>query len=97
MGLLHKHFGITVVVMKVKGTDGIFGGYNPLAWDKTINETWNEWMETKDYFIFSLKKCRVSIIRYAICNVSKYHQNNYGPHFGNSKESNFTSDNNNYY
>ncbi|RHZ57831.1 hypothetical protein Glove_383g23 [Diversispora epigaea] len=42
----------TVVLVKVKGTDEIIGGYNPLTWDKNA---YGRWIETKDSFIFSLK------------------------------------------
>ncbi|RHZ73580.1 hypothetical protein Glove_230g76 [Diversispora epigaea] len=41
----------TIVVTKVKGTDEIIGGFNPLAWDKTKGE----WMKTDESFIFSFK------------------------------------------
>ncbi|RHZ80096.1 hypothetical protein Glove_139g287 [Diversispora epigaea] len=57
MGLLHKRchgHTRTVVVAKVKGTDEIIGGYNPLAWDSACYGEYR-WMETKDSFIFSLK------------------------------------------
>ncbi|CAB4429977.1 unnamed protein product [Rhizophagus irregularis] len=40
----------TVTFIKVKGTDEILGGYNPIIW-----ETNNDWGETKDSFIFSFK------------------------------------------
>ncbi|RHZ78475.1 hypothetical protein Glove_164g4 [Diversispora epigaea] len=43
----------TVVVAKVKGTDEILGGYNPLVWNNTHDHV--QWMKTKDSFIFSLK------------------------------------------
>ncbi|RIB22779.1 hypothetical protein C2G38_2140074 [Gigaspora rosea] len=42
----------TIVVIKVNGTNGILGGYNPLVW--TSNNPL-EWFTTKDSFIFSLK------------------------------------------
>ncbi|RIB28858.1 hypothetical protein C2G38_1335058 [Gigaspora rosea] len=42
-----------IVVIKVKGTDEILGGYNPVGWDKPIgNESFKN---CKDSFIFSLK------------------------------------------
>ncbi|RHZ86506.1 hypothetical protein Glove_50g47 [Diversispora epigaea] len=99
----------TVVIMKVKGTNEILGGYNPSTWDITFN-LWGDgqWMETKDSFIFSLKNgniknsilSRVDNIQYAICKASKHRQNNYGPRFGNfylySEKSNFSLDNRNY-
>ncbi|CAB4429975.1 unnamed protein product [Rhizophagus irregularis] len=40
----------TVTFIKVKGTDEILGGYNPIIW-----ETSKSWGETKDSFIFSFK------------------------------------------
>ncbi|RHZ81905.1 hypothetical protein Glove_117g82 [Diversispora epigaea] len=43
----------TILVMKVKGTNEILGGYNPLAWNNSNIK--NKWMETNDSFIFSLK------------------------------------------
>ncbi|RHZ81791.1 hypothetical protein Glove_117g109 [Diversispora epigaea] len=43
----------TSVVAKVKGTDEILGGYNPLSWNN--NNIKDQWIETKDSFIFSLK------------------------------------------
>ncbi|RHZ89487.1 hypothetical protein Glove_13g67 [Diversispora epigaea] len=44
---------ILIVIAKVKGTDEILGGYNPLAWDNSNID--GKWVETKDSFIFSLK------------------------------------------
>ncbi|RHZ82388.1 hypothetical protein Glove_109g175 [Diversispora epigaea] len=85
-------YACTVVVVKVKGTDEIIGGYNPLAWDNTYNGSeWGKWMETKDSFIFSLKNCnlqnsiisRVKDTKYAIRNTYKNYQNMCGPYFGN--------------
>ncbi|RHZ81471.1 hypothetical protein Glove_120g64 [Diversispora epigaea] len=102
--ICHGHSN-TVVVAKVKGTDEIIGGYNPLAWDNThIN---GKWMQTNDSFIFSLKNgniqnsilSRVKNSQLAILYVSKRNQNIYGPHFGCDffLESNFTLDKKNYY
>ncbi|RHZ76240.1 hypothetical protein Glove_199g15 [Diversispora epigaea] len=89
------YFG-TVLIMKVKGTDEILGGYNPLAWNinNTVyiwGSTYDEWENTNDSFIFSLKNgnvqnsilSRVKVYERAIYNVNikdwhKYH----GPHFG---------------
>ncbi|RHZ77545.1 hypothetical protein Glove_176g22 [Diversispora epigaea] len=81
------HVG-TVVVMKVKGKDDIFGGYNPLAWE--INNSKKLWIVTKDSFIFSLKNgkiqnsilSRVKNPKKAIRNMSKKELNKSGPHFG---------------
>ncbi|RHZ89477.1 hypothetical protein Glove_13g75 [Diversispora epigaea] len=107
--ICHGH-AKTVVVAKVKGTDEILGGYNPLAWDNTYNGLlgWSKWMKTKDSFIFSLKNCniqnsilnRVKNSRYAICKVSKCYQNEVGPSFElfhlYSEKSDFTLDSMNY-
>ncbi|RHZ82536.1 hypothetical protein Glove_109g223 [Diversispora epigaea] len=85
-------YACTVVVAKVKGTDEIIGGYNPLVWDNTINDDFvgYKWMETKDSFIFSLKNgnlqnsiiSRVKDTKHAIRNVSKNNQDRCGPYFG---------------
>ncbi|RHZ44357.1 hypothetical protein Glove_736g12 [Diversispora epigaea] len=53
--MCNGHAG-TVVITKVSGTEEILGGYNPLAWDNSIEETF---METKNGFIFSLKNGNV--------------------------------------
>ncbi|RHZ89530.1 hypothetical protein Glove_13g140 [Diversispora epigaea] len=96
----------TVVVIKVKGTDEILGGYNPLAWDNTYHNPPSivKWMKTKDSFIFSLKNgniqnsiiSRVKNTQFAIANISKSSQNKIGPHFGDfvlkSEKSDFTLD-----
>ncbi|RHZ76237.1 hypothetical protein Glove_199g12 [Diversispora epigaea] len=87
----------TVVIIKVKGTDEILGGYNPLAWDitnKTIYD-WGapnyNWKKTNDSFIFSLKNgdvqnsilSRVKVYERAIYNVNIKDWHKYhGPHFG---------------
>ncbi|RHZ70471.1 hypothetical protein Glove_271g58 [Diversispora epigaea] len=94
----------TIVIMKVKGTEEILGGYNPLIWDANIDGGWGK---TNDSFIFSLKNgniqnsilSRVKRSEYAICNVFKSQQKQYGPYFGcnsffmYSPISNFTLDN----
>src|SRR6185436_6185770 len=41
----------TIVVTKIKGTDKIIGGFNPLAWDKTGKK----WMKTNQSFMFSFE------------------------------------------
>ncbi|RHZ89534.1 hypothetical protein Glove_13g145 [Diversispora epigaea] len=104
--ICHGH-AETVVVIKVKGTDEILGGYNPLTWDNSYFD--GKWMETKDSFIFSLKNgniqnsilSRVQNINYAIRNAPKYYQNRFGPRFGDiylySEKSDFTLDNQNQY
>ncbi|RHZ77486.1 hypothetical protein Glove_177g138 [Diversispora epigaea] len=98
--MCHGHAS-TVVLVKVKGTDEIIGGYNPLTWDKNTD---GKWMETKDSFIFSLKNgniessilSRVKNAKYAVLNRSKNVQISGGPHFGDfwmhSEKSDFTLD-----
>ncbi|RHZ85068.1 hypothetical protein Glove_71g40 [Diversispora epigaea] len=106
--ICHGH-ACTVVVAKVKGTDEIIGGYNPLTWDNTYNGEFNKWMKTKDSFIFSLKNgniknsilSRVKDTQYAILDVCKNNQISHGPFFGlgfclRSYVSNFNLDNFNY-
>src|SRR5581483_12153384 len=41
---------VTVTFIKVKGTDEILGGYNPIIWSSN-----HGWRKTKDSFIFSFK------------------------------------------
>ncbi|RHZ86471.1 hypothetical protein Glove_50g51 [Diversispora epigaea] len=85
----HNH---TLIVAKVKGTDEILGGYNPLAWDNTYFGYFSDgkWMETKDSFLFSLKNgsiknsilSRVKKPERAIWNESKIYHDKNGPRFG---------------
>ncbi|RHZ67618.1 hypothetical protein Glove_300g66 [Diversispora epigaea] len=93
----------TIVLAKVAGTDEIVGGYNPLAWDNSTNNTY---IETNDSFIFSLKNgniqksilSRVINRSYALAYHNSNNQNTDGPWFGNcefmmqSKVSDFTQD-----
>ncbi|RHZ89480.1 hypothetical protein Glove_13g72 [Diversispora epigaea] len=100
----------TVVIVKVKGTDEVLGGYNPLTWDNTYtyNNAWNIFTlrEIKDSFIFSLKNGDIqnsflSRVKNAL-NIffSGGFQKKYGPNFGDfylfSEKSDFTLDNVNY-
>ncbi|RHZ76511.1 hypothetical protein Glove_196g137 [Diversispora epigaea] len=98
----HGHAS-TVVIIKVKGTDEILGGFNPLAWDNTFAT--DSWGKTNDSFIFSLKNgniqnsilSRVKISDNAILNLGKNDQVYCGPYFGYnicmySSSSNFTLD-----
>ncbi|RGB27281.1 hypothetical protein C1646_799185 [Rhizophagus diaphanus] len=41
----------TIIFIKVKGTEEIIGGYNPIMWSSS-----NAWGETKHSFIFSFKE-----------------------------------------
>src|ERR1043166_8304268 len=43
---------ITVTFIKVKGTEVILGGYNPIIWKSSDKDVWSK---TKDSFIFSFK------------------------------------------
>ncbi|RHZ76574.1 hypothetical protein Glove_196g25 [Diversispora epigaea] len=96
----HNHAS-TVVIMKVKETDEILGGYNPLIWDANGNGNWGM---TNESFIFSLKNgniqnsihSRVKTPDCAIWNASKFQQATFGPYFGNDLRmfsSNFSFDN----
>ncbi|KAF0383122.1 kelch-like protein 17 [Gigaspora margarita] len=70
-----------VIVMKVKGTDEILGGYNPLSWNKSPVS----YKRCDESFIFSLKHgniqssilSKVQIPQYAI-----YSYSGYGVDFG---------------
>ncbi|GBB83196.1 hypothetical protein RclHR1_00010078 [Rhizophagus clarus] len=74
----------TVAFIKVKGTEEILGGYNPLIWE---SHKYGKWDKTKDSFIFSFKSknnFKGSILSYV--NHADYyafvHYNKYGPTFG---------------
>ncbi|RHZ81765.1 hypothetical protein Glove_117g95 [Diversispora epigaea] len=102
--ICHGHSG-TILLVKVKATDEILGGYNPLDWDNSNIK--NKWIETKDSFIFSLKNgkiqnsilSRVKDTRFAILDIRKKDQHKYGPYFGydfyiqSLSSNNFTLDN----
>ena len=49
----------TVTFIKIKGTEEIIGGYNPITWKSSNN---GEWGKTKDSFIFSFKK-RITLLK----------------------------------
>ncbi|RIB00056.1 hypothetical protein C2G38_1358562, partial [Gigaspora rosea] len=72
-----------VIVMKIKGTDEILGGYNPIGWVKPI---WCVFKYCNDSFIFSLKNETIqnsilSRVKNPDCAIICW--NNCGPHFGN--------------
>ncbi|RHZ77482.1 hypothetical protein Glove_177g131 [Diversispora epigaea] len=76
----------TVVIIKVKGTDEIVGGYNPSAWD---DDYIYKWVITYDSFIFSLKNGNIqnsiiSRVKDPLYAIFKYDKKNkhYGPRFG---------------
>ncbi|RHZ76269.1 hypothetical protein Glove_199g150 [Diversispora epigaea] len=107
--ICHGH-ARTVVVMKVKDTEEILGGYNPLFWDANAPASTfypGSWGKTNDSFIFSLKNrirqnsilSRVKTQDKAIWYARTSYQNTHGPYFGNdfglnSPSSDFTLDNN---
>ncbi|EXX62524.1 uncharacterized protein OCT59_025431 [Rhizophagus irregularis] len=70
----------TITFIKVKGTEEILGGYNPLKWESS-----GAWGETKDSFIFSFK---INNIKDAIIsNIENteyafYNGSDTGPYFG---------------
>ncbi|RHZ66611.1 hypothetical protein Glove_306g71 [Diversispora epigaea] len=79
--MCHGHAG-TVIIIKVKGTDEILGGYNPLMWD---NNTSGVYRETKDSFIFSLKNGNIQksiLSRVKEPQFALYCYHIYGPNFG---------------
>ncbi|RHZ77141.1 hypothetical protein Glove_185g30 [Diversispora epigaea] len=41
----------TIIILKVKGTEEILGGFNPIEWDNNMNQ----FKKTEDSFVFSLK------------------------------------------
>ncbi|RHZ75048.1 hypothetical protein Glove_217g7 [Diversispora epigaea] len=75
----------TIVITKVKGTDEIIGGFNPLAWDNTKER----WMKTNKSFIFSFKGDNIqNSILSRVKNKNEalwypYNKDKFGPYFGN--------------
>ncbi|RHZ89660.1 hypothetical protein Glove_13g211 [Diversispora epigaea] len=49
-----------VVVAKVKDTDEIIGGYNPIGWDSYLDNPNSQYSKTNDSFIFSLKNGNIN-------------------------------------
>ncbi|RHZ73548.1 hypothetical protein Glove_230g100 [Diversispora epigaea] len=90
----------TIVVTKVKGTDEIIGGFNPLAWDKTKEG----FVKTNKSFIFSFKDGNIQnsiLSRVKDKNCALYYsfvKDTYGSRFGDyafimkSTASDFTQD-----
>ncbi|RHZ58571.1 hypothetical protein Glove_372g38 [Diversispora epigaea] len=97
--ICHGH-GNTIVISKVKGTEEIIGGFNPLAWDKTRSD----WAKTNKSFIFSFRDGSsqypiLSRVKDENCAILFHcHKNKVGPRFGKaefmlrSRESDFTKD-----
>ncbi|UZO04988.1 uncharacterized protein OCT59_025349 [Rhizophagus irregularis] len=67
----------TVTFIKVKGTEEIIGGYNPLIW-----ETSHIWGVTKNSFIFSFKNRYVVISKVKNSNYALDYSTKCGPQFG---------------
>jgi hypothetical protein len=74
----------TVTFIKIKGTEEIIGGYNPLVWKSRIK---GEFSKTKESFVFSFKSknnFKDSILSYVKVKNSDYalvHHNGCGPTF----------------
>ncbi|CAB4412185.1 unnamed protein product [Rhizophagus irregularis] len=72
----------TVTFIKIKGTEEIIGGYNPLEWKSFIS-----WGETKDSFIFSFennKNFKDAILSKVVnSDHALWFSSTAGPHFGN--------------
>ncbi|CAG8808139.1 3147_t:CDS:1 [Dentiscutata erythropus] len=74
-----------VVVLKIKGTDQIIGGYNPVGWKGR-----DIWEYTEDSFLFSLgngksvKSVILSRVKNSYANRAIFHGKLYGPVFGSS-------------
>ncbi|GBB87675.1 hypothetical protein RclHR1_14160001 [Rhizophagus clarus] len=75
--------GATIVIIKIKNSDHIVGGYNPLIWDSS-----NKYKSTNDSFIFSftnrndLQTAKVGHIKNDQTGNAIYSQQGYGPKFG---------------
>jgi len=72
----------TVTIVKVKGTNEILGGYNPLIWESTENKSYSK---TSDSFIFSftfmsLKDVVLSRVKDYECAIFSHVE--LGPYFG---------------
>ncbi|RIA99034.1 hypothetical protein C1645_812023 [Glomus cerebriforme] len=70
----------TITFIKVKGTEEIIGGYNPLKWESKGN-----WVNTKDSFIFSFKNKNIKnaiISNVKNTNCALFFASNFGPYFG---------------
>ncbi|GES81027.1 BTB/POZ domain-containing protein [Rhizophagus clarus] len=73
--------GATIVVVKIKNSEQIVGGYNPLSWDSS-----NSNKSTKDSFLFSISdKSNIQSANAVYSNGNQYSIGNYrycGPFFG---------------
>uniref|UniRef100_U9TTG0 Kelch-like protein 17 n=1 Tax=Rhizophagus irregularis (strain DAOM 181602 / DAOM 197198 / MUCL 43194) TaxID=747089 RepID=U9TTG0_RHIID len=71
-----------IIIVKVKDSDKILGGYNPVGWSDVING----YSKTKESFIFSFENCD-SIDNYILSRVANencaiWNGCYYGPYFG---------------
>ncbi|RIA96562.1 TLD-domain-containing protein, partial [Glomus cerebriforme] len=79
--------GATIVIAKIKNSEQIIGGYNPLQWDSS-----NSYKSTKDSFIFSftdrteLQSAKVGYINHNYEKFAIYCHVNHGPTFGNGHD-----------
>ncbi|RHZ48284.1 hypothetical protein Glove_553g21 [Diversispora epigaea] len=72
-----------VVVARVKDTDEIVGGYNPIGWNSNFM---SQYSKTNDSFIFSLKNGSIKnniLSRVKNANLGIYNNSDYGSNFGN--------------
>ncbi|GES83718.1 carbohydrate-binding module family 13 protein [Rhizophagus clarus] len=76
----------TVTIIKVKDTDEILGGYNPIEWKNEYGIT-SRYNTTIDSFIFSfedkenIENCIISRVKFIDCAINYWHY--YGLSFGN--------------
>ncbi|KAG9306435.1 hypothetical protein G9A89_003545 [Geosiphon pyriformis] len=82
--------GATIIVIKVKGSGNMIGGYNPVSWDPR-----NPWIKGDESFIFSLGDGRTrnaKISRFQSGDGIAY-SSSYGPIFGKGHDLALCSDN----
>ncbi|RHZ46890.1 hypothetical protein Glove_606g122 [Diversispora epigaea] len=72
-----------IVIAKVKNTDEIIGGYNPVGWNFDLK---HKYSETNDSFIFSLKSGNIEnsiLSRVKVSSRAIYNNPTFGPNFYN--------------
>ncbi|GES90297.1 hypothetical protein GLOIN_2v1779084 [Rhizophagus clarus] len=78
----------TVTFIKIKETEEIIGGYNPIEWKSNRDD--GKWGKTKNSFVFSFKSkknFRDPILSYVKhMDYAVYYRNDYGPTFGDDIE-----------
>ena len=70
----------TIVMVKIKNSEQIVGGYNPLFWDSS-----NSWKKLNDSFLFSFTDRNIITAKVSYCNINNsrvYCHQDYGPVFG---------------